>query len=263
MYQTKLHAETVHAILDFFRIFLDDDQEAKANLSSVMTVTEQIAKLSEGLEQVSSQLQNQVRSQYGALLSQANHAGRLNAAIGSISGHIDSLQAGAERLKKQINVPFEQMETQTKILGRLHEASHLLRQSGRFMQIYKSLEQTTELPEQASIVYELEGLMQDVDLSGINFLRNEIAALGALKVRLTHFASRDLFDDIQNEKFDETKTSLNIHLNLRTLAKCLENIIETYQQYTKGNNSDVSKFEVLFTFFLRRFYQAVLHSIRR
>lgn len=149
-----------------------------------MTISEQIAKLSEGLEQISTQLQTQVRGQYGALLSQANHAGRLNAAISSISGHIDSLQHSADRLKKQVNVPYDQLETQTKILGRLHEASHVLRQSGRFLQIYKALDKATELPEQARIVFELESVMEDVDLSQIEFLKEEIATMSTIKARL-------------------------------------------------------------------------------
>lgn len=169
---------------DFFRIFLEDRQDAKTELSTTMTITEQIARLSDGLEQVSSHLQTQVRGQYGALLSHANHSGRLNTAISSISGHIDSLQHSADRLKKQINVPFEQLETQTKILGRLHEASHVLRQSGRFLQIYKALDKSTELPEQARIVFELESVMEDVDLSQIEFLKDEISTMNSVKTRL-------------------------------------------------------------------------------
>ncbi|XP_065074858.1 conserved oligomeric Golgi complex subunit 5 [Ochlerotatus camptorhynchus] len=235
---------------EFFRIFLEDRQDAKTDLSTTMTITEQIAKLSDGLEQVSSHLQTQVRGQYGALLSQANHAGRLNTAISSISGHIDSLQHSADRLKKQINVPFEQLETQTKILGRLHEASHVLRQSGRFLQIYKALDKATELPEQARIVFELESVMEDVDLSQIEFLKEEISTMSSVKTRLIKVANRDLFQSIQNAKEDETKNCLRIFLNLKTLAKCLDNISETYQRYIRDSikecyaASDVGKLRV-------------------
>ncbi|XP_058832912.1 conserved oligomeric Golgi complex subunit 5 [Topomyia yanbarensis] len=220
---------------EFFRAFLDDDLEAQVKLSAKMTAAEQVAKLSEGLEQVSTQINTLVRSQYGSLLSQANHADHLNTAIGSISGHVELLQQSAERLKKQIIEPYEQLVSQTRILGRLHETSHLLRQSGRFLQIYKGLEHTTKLPEQASIVYELESLMEDVELSELDFLKEEIATVATVKARLLQVANRDLFENIENGKVDETKECLEIFLNMKTLTKCLQNILETYQRYTKDS----------------------------
>ncbi|XP_058462363.1 conserved oligomeric Golgi complex subunit 5 [Malaya genurostris] len=219
----------------FFRAFLDDDEKAKIDFSATMTIEEQIAKLSEGLDQLSSQIHTQVRSQYGSLLSQANNVSHLNEAIGSISGHIEVLQQSAERLKKQISVPYEQLATQTEILGRLHETSHLLRQSGRFLQIYESLENTTKLPEQASIVYELDSLMEDVPLGEIDILKDEISTVSTVKARLLQVANRDLFENIENRKEDETKECLEIFLNMKILSKCLQNILETYQRYTKDS----------------------------
>uniref|UniRef100_A0A8D8FTF6 Conserved oligomeric Golgi complex subunit 5 n=1 Tax=Culex pipiens TaxID=7175 RepID=A0A8D8FTF6_CULPI len=232
---------------EFFSVFLQDKQEEKAKLATKMTITDQIGKLSEGLEKVSAQLQTQVRDQYGTLLFQANQAGRLNAAVGSVSGHIERLKASADRLKKMVNVPYEQTETQTKILARLHELSHLLRQSGRFLHVYQRLEGAPGLADQASVIYELDCLMDDVDLTGIDFLREEIGAVKAVKARLVQTAHRDLFQSIQGEKEDETKNCLRIFLNMKTLSKCLENILETYQRYIKDSikecftTSDLSK----------------------
>lgn len=220
---------------EFFSTFLEDKEKEKEQLNATMAVTDQLTKLSEGLEKVSSLLQTQVRSQYGTLLSQANHAGRLSAAVDTISGQVESLQNNADRLKKMVNGPYEQLSSQTMILGRLHEVSHILRQSGRFLQIYKGLENTPDLPDQAAIVYELESLMEDVDLSGVNFLRDEIATVKSVKSRLVQAAHRDLFENIQGEKKTEAVRCLNIFLNLRTLSKCLENILETYQQYIKDS----------------------------
>ncbi|XP_055614353.1 conserved oligomeric Golgi complex subunit 5 [Uranotaenia lowii] len=220
---------------DFFKIFLENQQDAQQKLLTTMTITDQISRLSAGLEQISTHLQSQVRGQYGALLSQANHAGRLNAAIGSISGHIESLQSSAERLKKQVGVPYEQLELQTKILGRLHEASHLLRQSARFLQIFKGLDRASELPDQAAIIYELESLMEDANLVRIECLKEEIATVKSTKARLIQIANRDLFKNIQKEKETETTDCLRIFLNLNILPKCLENILETYERYIKDS----------------------------
>jgi hypothetical protein len=72
------------------------------------------------------------------------------------------LQVGADRLRQQVHVPFTLLETQTKVLGRLHETSQLLRQTGRFLQLYKKLEVTSKHEDQAILLYELGRRLQEL-----------------------------------------------------------------------------------------------------
>ncbi|ETN59253.1 four way stop [Anopheles darlingi] len=216
---------------EFYRNFLAEKPSPELQLT--VAISDQIGKLSDGIEQLSTALQKQVREQYGALLSQAKHAGTLNASIESISSHIETLQFGAERLRRQITVPYEMLETQTKVLGRLHEASHVLRQCARFLQVHKELERTTDLAEQASIVNELEGLMEDVDLTKIEFLRSEIATVTKAKQRLLMVANRDLFEGILKNKHDQVDMCLRIVHNLKILPKCMNNVLETFSNYLR------------------------------
>uniref|UniRef100_A0A182WLB4 Conserved oligomeric Golgi complex subunit 5 n=1 Tax=Anopheles minimus TaxID=112268 RepID=A0A182WLB4_9DIPT len=216
---------------EFYKNFLADKPSPELQLT--VAISDQITKLSEGIEQLSGALQKQVREQYGALLSQAKHAGTLNASIESISSHIETLRFGAERLRRQITVPYEVLETQTKVLGRLHEASHVLRQCARFLQVHKELDNTTDLAEQAGIVNELEGLMEDVDLTKIEFLREEIATVKKAKQRLLKVANRDLFEGILKNKPDQVGVCVRIFHNLKILPKCLNNVLETFSNYLK------------------------------
>uniref|UniRef100_A0A4Y0BMS0 Conserved oligomeric Golgi complex subunit 5 n=2 Tax=Anopheles funestus TaxID=62324 RepID=A0A4Y0BMS0_ANOFN len=216
---------------EFYKNFLGEKPSPELQLT--VAISDQIAKLSEGIEQLSSSLQKQVREQYGALLSQAKHAGTLNASIESISSHIETLRFGAERLRRQITVPYDVLETQTKVLGRLHEASHVLRQCARFLQVHKELNNTTDLAEQASIVNELEGLMEDVDLTKIDFLREEISTVKKAKQRLLKVANRDLFEGILKSKPDQVGVCVRIFHNLKILPKCLNNVLETFSNYLK------------------------------
>uniref|UniRef100_A0A182KE97 Conserved oligomeric Golgi complex subunit 5 n=1 Tax=Anopheles christyi TaxID=43041 RepID=A0A182KE97_9DIPT len=217
--------------LQFYKNFLADKPSPELQLT--VAISDQIAKLSDGIEQLSSALQKQVREQYGALLSQAKHAGTLNASIESISSHIETLRFGAERLRRQITVPYDVLETQTKVLGRLHEASHVLRQCARFLQVHKELDSTNDLAEQASIVNELEGLMEDVDLTKIDFLREEIGTVKKAKQRLLKVANRDLFEGILKNKPDQVGVCVRIFHNLKILPKCLNNVLETFSNYLK------------------------------
>jgi conserved oligomeric Golgi complex subunit 5 len=139
-------------ISDFFQHFLSD-QKNDHQLNTTLTITDQIKKLSAGLDAISSELQTQVRQQHGALLSQASHAGKLTAALDSVEGSVKQLKIGADRLKSQI--PYNLLENQTKILIRLHETSNLLRQSGRFLAVHKRLEASANLADQATLLYEL------------------------------------------------------------------------------------------------------------
>ncbi|XP_053675589.1 conserved oligomeric Golgi complex subunit 5 [Anopheles nili] len=216
---------------EFYKNFLADKPSPELQLT--VAISDQISKLSEGIEQLSSALQKQVREQYGVLLSQAKHAGTLNSSIDSISSHIETLRFGAERLRRQITVPYDVLETQTKVLGRLHEASHVLRQCARFLQVHQELDRTNDLTEQASIVNELEGLMEDVDLTKIDFLREEIGSVAKVKQRLLKLANRDLFEGILKNKPDQVGVCLRIFHNLKILPRCLNNVLETFSNYLK------------------------------
>lgn len=129
-----------------------------------MSFPQQIAKLSEGLELLATNLQDQVRKEHGALLSQSSHAGKLANALETVSANVDRLKKGADRLKSHITQPFLQLDQQTKILERLHEASHLLRQCGRFLQLFHQLQKTTDVPEQAVTLYEIGNIFFDLNI---------------------------------------------------------------------------------------------------
>lgn len=62
-------------LTDFYREFLENSHENPnmANLSSTLSITEQIDKLTQGLEMISNELQSQVREQHSALLSQVQY----------------------------------------------------------------------------------------------------------------------------------------------------------------------------------------------
>jgi predicted DNA-binding protein YlxM (UPF0122 family) len=64
----------LYHIAEFYQHFLTAKQSNELN--TTLTITDQIKKLSEGLETLNSELQEQVRTQHSALLSQASHAGK-------------------------------------------------------------------------------------------------------------------------------------------------------------------------------------------
>lgn len=173
-----------------------------------LSFADQIQKLTKDLETISGELQSQVREQHGALLSQASHAGKLGTALDTVCGHMERLQAGANRLKHQVNVPFELVKNQTHVLQRLHDASHLLRKAGRFLQIYRKLQSTKEATIQASLLNELEPLTENASLSRIEFIREEKANVIAARQRMNNLAHRDLLNGLQTANSAQVTNNL-------------------------------------------------------
>lgn len=218
---------------EFYREFLSTDKPSDVeSVSSTLSISEQIKKLTEGVEQLSSELQSQVRQQHGALLSQASHASTLKGALDAVNGHMSHLEAGAERLKAQINTPYGLLENQTRVLARLHEASHLLRQVGSFLVLFRKLQAAAKDPTtQASILFGMEPLLDDQQLNHIEFIGEERTIAITMRQRLNNLANRDLTNGLKSgQPSDQNKivNSLQIYANLQSLPKCIDTLLDTF-----------------------------------
>lgn len=224
---------STYAFTVFYREFLNTEKASDVeNVSSTLSISDQIKKLSEGVEQLANELQSQVRQQHGALLSQASHASTLNAALDAVNGHMSHLEAGAEQLKAQINTPYALLENQTRVLARLHEASHLLRQVGSFLNLFRKLQAASKDPTaQASILFEMEPLLDDKRLNQIDFISEERSVAMTMRQRLNNLANRDLTSGLKNANdSDKNKViaALQVYANLQTLPKCIDALCDTF-----------------------------------
>lgn len=120
------------------------------------------------------------------------------------------------------------LATQIHVLERLHDASHILRQAGRFLQIYRKLNSTKDLIEQAGLVHELEPLMADKKLEALNFLRDEIAIAVSTKQKLLSVAAIDLSNGLKNKKESKIENGLQILSNLDRTAEAVDEWLNTF-----------------------------------
>uniref|UniRef100_A0A1B0CRE5 Conserved oligomeric Golgi complex subunit 5 n=1 Tax=Lutzomyia longipalpis TaxID=7200 RepID=A0A1B0CRE5_LUTLO len=214
---------------EFFQSFLREGVSShQPEPSKVFSYTEQINKLSEGLDALATELQSQVREQHGALLQQASHAGKLNGTLETVHGHMMSLVAAANRLKSHVNAPYVVLENKTKVLGRLHETTHILRQAGIFLQLHKKLLATKEFEKQAVIFHEIDSLIQDEVLNSVKFLREEITHVQSNRRKLITLADKELNTALKNLNVDTVQRSLQIFSNLQILRKYIDDLLETF-----------------------------------
>lgn len=212
---------------EFYKNFIKDGGP-DTSITSKFPFSEQISKLTAGLELISNELKNQVRDQHGALLSQASHAGRLDNSLNCVDVHMKTLMDGATRLTKQVHGPYAALEQQTVVLTRLHDASHLMRQVGTFLHLYKNLQQTKDFSKQATIFYEMEALTEDKDLQSIKFIREEIVTVQAARKKIITLADKELHQGLKTEKQDTVLNAVHILSNLGILETFFNDRLETF-----------------------------------
>lgn len=143
----------MNIFLEFYRHYLHST--AKSALTQSLSISEQVQKLGEGIEILNKELQNQVLEKHNDLLQQANHASKLEDILNTMNSHVENLFANADRLKVQITNPYHALENHTKVLSRLHLASHILRQVSRIQQLSKRLNLTNDPVQKATVLQEL------------------------------------------------------------------------------------------------------------
>lgn len=191
--------------LEFYQAFLKSEDSKEADIfASSLAINEQIRKLNDGVELLSKQLQTQVREQHKSLLLEAQNASKLSTAIDLISHHMNQLESGADRLKNKINTPYTQLSNQTRALARLHDVSHILRQSNRFLQLFQKLSSEKDITAQAIVLFEIELLIDNEQLNQIDFIREEKLVAANIKQRLTSSAHHDLLNALKS-LIDEEK----------------------------------------------------------
>ncbi|XP_063704932.1 conserved oligomeric Golgi complex subunit 5 [Culicoides brevitarsis] len=211
---------------EFFRHFLKEESKKEELL---LSFTEQISKLSEGLELISSELQTQVKDHHGSLLKQAANQRNLHESLDKISSQMELLEAAGSKLREKVTSPHQILENQTRVLRNLHEASHLLRQVSRFLKLHSQLfASTDDLAQQAKILHELEPLMDDEELKKITFLQEERASIVTKRQKLLLIINRDLTNGLENNKIETITTNLQIFSNLHMLKSVLDQTRETF-----------------------------------
>ncbi|XP_017779416.1 PREDICTED: conserved oligomeric Golgi complex subunit 5 [Nicrophorus vespilloides] len=208
---------------DFYKPFLHS--AAKSSLNKSLSITEQVTKLGEGIELLTKELQKQVLEKHDDLLKQANHATKLENVLNTMNNHVENLFANAERLKTQIAGPYEALESHTKVLSRLHLASHILRQVSRIQQLSKRLSNTSDPVRKATILQELEQLASDSDLVDVDAATLALRNVRSEQQKVVKLANSLLTQGVINENSAQTSTALQIFSNLGTLKSAIENVV--------------------------------------
>ncbi|KAG7197156.1 hypothetical protein KM043_007239 [Ampulex compressa] len=218
---------------EFFKQFLDGDIK-KTDVAQLLSVAQQLNKLGQAIEILNVELQKQVLANHEDLLSQATWVEKLEGVLSIMQSHVQSLLSAVERLRGKIIDPFNRIETQTIVLGRLHETSDLLRRVARMQhlskRLYSQMTSTVQGPDiikAANSLHELEHLISDSDLNGLDVVADDQQAVKAHRATVQRIASHTLTQGLQT--MDRTKVSIAVQVfqNLGIVNGAVDTVVDT------------------------------------
>jgi len=186
-----------------------DDDDYTASMSH-LTIGQQIQELSKQLQNTKEELHQQVRDKHGALLQQATHAGRFDAALNALAEDVQRVRETGHRLKTQVDTQYQQVENQTQVLGRLHDVSHLLRSAGTLLTLTAKLKGTKDVLRQAELHFELGQLIEDKELKDLEFIQQERAYVISSGQKIRNLTQMQLVTGLQERNQNQVVNALKV-----------------------------------------------------
>ncbi|CAK9805208.1 Conserved oligomeric Golgi complex subunit 5 [Anthophora plagiata] len=217
---------------EFFKQFFDESK--KADVNQVLSVAQQINKLGQAIEILNTELQKQVLANHEDLLSQATWVEKLEGVLSIMQSHVQSLLSAVEHLRGKIIDPFNRIETQTIVLARLHETSDLLRRVARMQHLSKRLYsqmtnnvQGPDIIKAANSLHELEQLMIDTDLNGLDVIADDQQAVKTHRATVQRISTHTLSQGLQTMDRTKVSTAVQVFQNLGIVNGAVDNIIDS------------------------------------
>nr|XP_012235573.1 PREDICTED: conserved oligomeric Golgi complex subunit 5 [Linepithema humile] len=217
----------------FFKQLLGADSK-KTDISPLLSVAQQLNKLGQAIEVLNAELQRQVLANHEDLLSQATWVEKLEGVLFIMQSHIQSLLSAVERLRSKIIDPFNRIEMQTIVLSRLHETSDLLRRVARMQHLSKrlnsqmnSITQGPDIVKAANSLHELEQLMADTDLNGLDVIADDQQAVKAQRATVQRIATHTLTQGLQTMDRTKVSTAVQVFQNLGIIVGAVDTTIES------------------------------------
>lgn len=136
----------------------------------------------------------------------------------------------ANEIAGQVDAPFAVLEQQTEILTRIHDASYLMRQAGKVLELYRKLKSVkADFAKQALIFHDLDVLIEDdPQLAEIRCIKDEIVAVQAARKKIINLADKELMQGLAKREKKDVLNAVHILFNLGILESFFKDRLETF-----------------------------------
>ncbi|KAK2155274.1 hypothetical protein LSH36_244g03005 [Paralvinella palmiformis] len=216
-----------------FNQFLVEDFDAKALATKAIqgvAVSQQLAKLADGINLLDKELHSQVVAHHEDLLSQATGIETLEGVLQMMQTRIQSLLAATERIRGKVTEPYNKIVSRTGQLRRLQETCDMLRRIIRIMYLSKRLHGqlqggTREITKAAQSLNELDYLAEGIDLTGVEVIEQDRRFIKQARKEVELQAQKMLEQGMETQNQTQVATALQVFHNLGSLQQTIDRVI--------------------------------------
>ncbi|XP_006633383.2 conserved oligomeric Golgi complex subunit 5 [Lepisosteus oculatus] len=233
--------------------FCKEDFDVKTYTAQAIhhaVITEQLAKLAQGISQLDKELHLQVVARHEDLLAQATGTESLEGVLQMMQTRIGALQGALDRIRTKIVDPYNKIVARTAQLARLQVACDLLRRIIRILYLSKRLQGqlqggSREITKAAQSLNELDYLSQGVDLSGIDVIENDLLFIARARLEVENQAKRLLEQGMEIQNPTQVGTALQVFYNLGSLKETINSVVDGYRASLEDNVANALDIKVL------------------
>lgn len=202
------------------------NQESDENPSlftSSLTASEQLSKLTKGINLLEKELKTLIHRNHQDLIKQGTWVYKLENTLKLMQTHFQELLFAVHNVRQKIADPYNEIQTQCLILTRLHETSNLL---SCIIQVQKLAKNVTkqDMLVASTMIKEVDEFCQDVDLSDIHIIENDRRIVETERRKVLSTAKSSLMEALDNENETQAAISIQVFLNLNVLEEEVQNL---------------------------------------
>ncbi|RWS16163.1 conserved oligomeric Golgi complex subunit 5-like isoform X3 [Dinothrombium tinctorium] len=220
-------------------VFLSDTFDAKTSVFfSGMSINEQIAKITAGIELLNNEIRTLVSENCHELLLEATKIDLLEEHLTHVQHRVNNLLSTLDRLKTRLSEPYNRIAHRIFLLNRLQTTCDLLRKIIRVVHLSKRLEQqcdlessesmfpTREVTKIAQHISELISLIEgDSNLQKIETIQKDVKLAKTLEEKILNYSQEMLVKSLQKQDQTLIGTSLQVFYHFKMLDEKVSFII--------------------------------------
>ncbi|CAK1542378.1 unnamed protein product [Leptosia nina] len=211
---------------DFYSQFLLEP--IKVVTGDNVSVTEQVTKLTDGINKLTKSLECQVLAKHNDLLTQASHISDLENMLEAVRVQEESLLRGTEGLADGVYASYESLENQTIMLERVQITCNLLRHASKILVLWNKLCSINDNPaKEAMLLYELNELFNDYDFEGINLLDDVLKQVRDRRTELLNNSTELLQSSLLSGDKTKLLQCFKVFHNLQCTGEQINNTVNS------------------------------------
>ncbi|KAJ3015917.1 UNVERIFIED_CONTAM: Conserved oligomeric Golgi complex subunit [Siphonaria sp. JEL0065] len=227
-----------------YKDFLDEDFDAAQYANRIIQAPEgktyhrtdistALSKLNFSIDHLNKELHDQVAAHYEDLLEQVTGLDDLEQTLETIKEAISAANSSFDRVKTKIRDIYTQIEDETDQLELMQGGTELLRQVQKFLNLMRRLEghlkegdKNSGVAKAAICVKEIETLLEETDLTGIDVVDAETGKVAAAKATILLEGEKLLLDGLKGQNQADIASGLQVFYNIGLVSQKTKTLVD-------------------------------------